>query len=96
MIDFFDRIQKLLRTQQILFAVARPDVVIANHAFFIDDDVGSLRGSGRFVVNPVCLHDFTIAIAQQWKGDFGEIGEGFLGKCRVGADADYFGILRFK
>jgi hypothetical protein len=39
------------------------------------------------------LHYFAVPIAQKRVVELGEVDEGFLGKYRVGADPQYFGIL---
>lgn len=93
MIDLLHRVQQLFRREQILFRVGRPDIVVFDHSFFIDDDVRPFGQTSGFVVNPEGLHDFAIAIAEQGIDDLGKVGEGFLGKRRIHADTDDFSVF---
>jgi len=42
------------------------------------------------------LHHFAVSIAQKRVVDFSKINEGFLGKYRVGTNAQYFSVLGLK
>ena len=63
---------------------------------FIDDDVGPFGESSSFIINAERLHHFAVSIAQKRVVDFSKVNEGFLGKYRVGANAQYFSVLGLK
>lgn len=67
--------------------------MVTDHAFFIDDDVGTFCQTSPFVPNTEGLHHFAVSIAQQRIDNLGKVGKGFLRKRRIGADPEDFGVL---
>jgi hypothetical protein len=96
LVDLFNRVQQLLRRQQIFFRVTWTNVQITDHPLFIDDYVRALGESSRLVIDAICLHHLAISVAQQRVIDLREIGKSFLRERRVGADAYDLGVFGLK
>ena len=77
-VDLFDFSKQLLSGEKILRPIARPDVYVTYHAFFIDNHVGTLGLTSFLVEYAEHCHGFSACVAKQRVINLGEIGEGLL------------------
>jgi len=92
-VHFLDFVQQCFGREKIVRAVARPDIYITDHAILIDDHIGAFGLPSVLIKHAKIRHGFSAGVAKQWIVDLGEVSEGFLGKWRINAHAQYLSVF---